>query len=35
MTFFVDRNGVVVKKVIGANDWSSPALRSEIEALMQ
>jgi len=34
-SFLVNREGVIVKRVIGAHDWSSPANRALIERLLQ
>ncbi len=33
-SFLLDRRGVLVKRVIGAHDWSSPANRSAVERLL-
>jgi peroxiredoxin len=33
-SFLLDRRGVLVKRVIGAHDWSSPANRSTVERLL-
>jgi peroxiredoxin len=33
-SFLLDKNGVIVKRVIGAHDWNSPANRSQIERLL-
>lgn len=33
-SFLLDRNGVIVKRVIGAYDWNSPANRALIERLL-
>ena len=32
--FFVDRRGQLVARVIGARDWSTPAARAFVEALL-
>jgi peroxiredoxin len=34
-SFLLDRRGVLVKRVIGAHDWSSPANRGAVERLLQ
>jgi peroxiredoxin len=34
-TFIVDKNGIIVKKVIGAIDWTSPQVLSELNSLMK
>jgi cytochrome c biogenesis protein CcmG/thiol:disulfide interchange protein DsbE len=34
-SFVLDRRGILVKRVIGAHDWSSPANRALIERLLQ
>ncbi len=33
-SFLIDRNGVVVKKIIGAHPWSSPASREVVAQLL-
>ena len=33
-SFLLDRRGVLVKRVIGAHDWSSPANRGAVERLL-
>ena len=33
-SFLLDRHGVIVKRVIGAHDWSSPANRALVERLL-
>jgi peroxiredoxin len=33
-SFLLDRRGILVKRVIGAHDWSSPANRSTVERLL-
>jgi cytochrome c biogenesis protein CcmG, thiol:disulfide interchange protein DsbE len=33
-SFLLDRNGVIVKRVIGAHDWNSPANRALVERLL-
>ena len=33
-SFLLDRSGVIVKRIIGAHDWSSPANRALVERLM-
>ena len=34
-SFLLDRRGILVKRVIGAHDWSSPANRSAVERLLK
>ena len=34
-TFVIDKNGVIVKKVIGGLDWSSPEVIAYLEGLMK
>jgi cytochrome c biogenesis protein CcmG, thiol:disulfide interchange protein DsbE len=34
-SFLVDKNGIIVRRVIGAHDWSSPVNRGLIERLLQ
>jgi cytochrome c biogenesis protein CcmG/thiol:disulfide interchange protein DsbE len=34
-SFLVDRNGIIVRRVIGAHDWSSPVNRGLIERLLR
>jgi peroxiredoxin len=34
-TFIVDKNGIIVRKVIGAIDWISPQVLSELNSLMK
>ncbi len=34
-TFVIDKNGIIVKKVIGGLDWNSPEVISYIEGLMK
>ncbi|MDD2500878.1 MAG: TlpA disulfide reductase family protein [Geobacter sp.] len=34
-TFVIDKNGVIVKKVIGGLDWNSPEVLSFLEGLMK
>jgi cytochrome c biogenesis protein CcmG/thiol:disulfide interchange protein DsbE len=33
-SFLLDRRGILVKRVIGAHDWASPANRSTVERLL-
>lgn len=33
-SFLLDRRGILVKRVIGAHDWSSPANRNTVERLL-
>jgi cytochrome c biogenesis protein CcmG/thiol:disulfide interchange protein DsbE len=33
-SFLLDRDGVIVKRVIGAHDWNSPANRALVERLL-
>ena len=33
-SFLIDKEGVIVKRVIGAHDWSSPVNRSLVERLL-
>ena len=33
-SFLLDRNGVIVKRVIGAHDWNSPGNRALVERLL-
>jgi hypothetical protein len=33
-SFLLNRDGVIVKRVIGAHDWSSPVNRGLIERLL-
>ena len=33
-SFLLDRRGILVKRVIGAHDWASPANRSAVERLL-
>jgi peroxiredoxin len=33
-SFLLDRDGIIVKRVIGAHDWSSPVNRALIERLL-
>ena len=33
-SFLLDRRGVIVKRVIGAHDWNSPANRALVERLL-
>ena len=33
-SFLLDRRGVIVKRIIGAHDWSSPANRALVERLL-
>jgi cytochrome c biogenesis protein CcmG/thiol:disulfide interchange protein DsbE len=33
-SFLLDRRGILVKRVIGGHDWSSPANRSTVERLL-
>jgi len=33
-SFLLDRNGTIVKRVIGAHDWSSPVNRALVERLL-
>ena len=33
-SFLLDRSGVIVKRIIGAHDWSSPANRALVERLL-
>ncbi len=32
--YFVDRHGQLVARIIGARDWSTPAARAVVEALL-
>jgi peroxiredoxin len=34
-SFLLDRRGILVKRVIGAHDWSSPANRAAVERLLE
>jgi len=34
-SFLLDRNGVIVKRIIGPHDWNSPVNRALIERLLQ
>ncbi len=34
-SFLLDRRGILVKRVIGAHDWSSPANRGIVERLLE
>jgi peroxiredoxin len=34
-SFLLDRRGILVKRVIGAHDWSSPANRGAVERLLE
>ena len=34
-TFIVDKNGIIVKKIIGGLDWGSPDVASFLEGLMK
>jgi peroxiredoxin len=34
-TFIVDKNGVIVKKVIGAIDWTAPKILNELKFLIE
>ena len=34
-SFLLDRKGVLVKRVIGAHDWDSPANRALIDRLLE
>lgn len=34
-TFVIDKNGLIVKKVIGGLDWSSPEVIAFLEGLMK
>jgi len=34
-SFLLDRRGVLVKRVIGAHDWSSPANVGAVERLLE
>jgi len=34
-SFLVDRNGIIVRRVIGAHDWNSPVNRGLIERLLK
>ena len=34
-SFLLDRNGILVKRVIGAHDWGSPANRSTVARLLE
>jgi peroxiredoxin len=34
-SFIVDKNGVIVKKIIGGLDWGSPDVASFLEGLMK
>ncbi len=33
-SFLLDRQGILVKRVIGAHDWGSPANRSAVARLL-
>ena len=33
-SFLLDRQGVIVKRIIGAHDWNSPANRALVERLL-
>ena len=33
-TFIVDQNGTIVKKIVGAIDWTSPQMLSYLNSLM-
>ena len=33
-SFLIDRNGIIVKRVIGAHDWNSPVNRALVERLL-
>ena len=33
-SFLLDRDGVIIKRIIGAHDWSSPANRALVERLL-
>jgi peroxiredoxin len=33
-SFLLDRNGTIMKRVIGAHDWSSPVNRGLVERLL-
>jgi peroxiredoxin len=33
-SFLLDRSGVIVKRIIGAHDWNSPANRALVERLL-
>jgi len=33
-SFLLDRHGVIVKRIIGAHDWNSPANRALVERLL-
>ena len=34
-SFLLDRSGVLVKRVIGAHDWDSPANRALVDRLLE
>jgi cytochrome c biogenesis protein CcmG, thiol:disulfide interchange protein DsbE len=34
-SFLLDRHGVIVKRIIGAHDWNSPANRALVERLLE
>ena len=34
-SFLLDRNGIIVKRIIGPHDWNSPVNRALIERLLQ
>lgn len=34
VTFVIDRNGRIYRKVVGAREWDAPQMASEIEALL-
>jgi peroxiredoxin len=34
-SFLLDRQGVIVKRVIGAHDWNSPANRALVKRLLE
>lgn len=34
-SFLIDKNGIIVRRVIGAHDWSSPVNRNLIERLLR
>jgi peroxiredoxin len=34
-SFLLDRNGIIVKRIIGPHDWNSPVNRALIERLLE
>lgn len=33
--YFIDRRGQLIGRVVGARDWSTPAVRAFVEALLE